>query len=78
LPKFFQKHHPHPFFPPWETVSKYRCEGGKRLKQSHNLLKIMRLPRSLRSLAMTDQDCNIVSQRERVKAGEDFTGGEIL
>ena len=30
--------------------------------ESHNLLKIIRLPSSLKSLAMTDQDCDTVSQ----------------
>jgi len=37
----------------YEAVSQCHCEGAKRPKQSHNILKIKRLPRSLRSLAMT-------------------------
>ena len=36
-------------------------EGGKRLTQSYNALEIKRLPRSLRSLAMTKKDCDTVS-----------------
>jgi hypothetical protein len=47
-----------------ESVLYCHCEGVKRLKQSHNLLKIIRLPRSLLSLAMTDQDCGTVSRGE--------------
>ena len=41
------------------------CEGVKRLKQSPKNLKPMRLPRSLRSLAMTKRHCATVSKGGR-------------
>jgi hypothetical protein len=45
-----------------EAVSVCLCEGVKRLKQSHKALKTRRFPRSLRSLAMTERDCDTASK----------------
>src|SRR3990172_7534441 len=44
------------------TKLQCHCEGVKRPKQSHKASKKMRLPRSLRSLAMTDEDCGTVGR----------------
>jgi hypothetical protein len=44
------------------TVSQCHCEGAKRLKQSRMFRKRLRLPRSLRSLAMTRADYDTVSK----------------
>jgi len=52
---------------PLETVSQCHCEGMKRPKQSHNAPKIKRLPRSLRSLAMTSRGLRHSLLRERGK-----------
>jgi hypothetical protein len=38
-----------------------KAEGLTAERQSHNALEIKRLPRSLRSLAMTKKDCDTVS-----------------
>ncbi len=59
--------------PPLETVSQCHCEGVKRPKQSHNPFKILRLPRSLRSLAMTNQDYDTVSY----KGGTPINGHDL-
>ena len=48
--------------PDQQTVSQCHCEEVKRPKQSHKILKTNRLPRSLRSLAMTKKDCDTVWQ----------------
>jgi hypothetical protein len=45
-----------------EAVSQCLCEGVKRLKQSHKALKTKRFPRFLRSLAMTERDCDTASK----------------
>jgi hypothetical protein len=45
------------------------CEGEKRPKQSHNASKMMRLPRSLWSLAMTNDQSRRSSQSRGVRLG---------
>ncbi len=59
--KEIKSHHPLPNPPPWETLSQRHCEGVERPKQSHKNLKLMRLARSLRSLAMTNRDYDTAS-----------------
>ncbi len=60
---------PHLNPPPQETVLECHCEGVKRPKQSHNALKVKRLPRSLRSLAMTKKGL-----RHSLQGGRMFCG----
>jgi len=50
-----------PSRPPLRLCHTVICEGVKRPKQSHKAMKTMRLPRSLRSLATTNIDCDTVS-----------------
>jgi hypothetical protein len=44
-----------------EFIEGLKAEGLTAERQSHNALEIRRLPRSLRSLAMTKKDCDTVS-----------------
>ena len=48
--------------PAQESVSQCHCEGVKQPKQSQKWLKSRRLPRSLRSLAVTGKDYDTASQ----------------
>jgi len=53
-PIFYKKRSFLPEPPFLQKISHCHCEGAKRLKQSHRYSGIQRLPRSPRSLAMTN------------------------
>ena len=51
----------------WNVIAREAClpAAGNDLKQSHISRKTERLPRLLRSLAMTKKDSDTVSEREK-------------
>ena len=65
-PIFYKKRSFLPEPPFLQKVSHCHCEGAKRLKQSHRYSGIQRLPRSPRSLAMT----NLIITRSLGKGGQ--------